>query len=163
MWQRLVLGFILAIAAYFVVRMFNSETFTNYDSVYETPSYAAPIRQQIPRGDMNMAPGGPNPPNVAAPSTMPATMAPPPTASDPYDVTADDANAPERITHPERSFSPGIIPEQTAIAESSGLAGEVKSSSQAFQTFSPEFVQNGGAFFGSVGAFEDENPNYTAF
>jgi hypothetical protein len=163
MWQRLVLGFILAVAAYYVVRTFNVDSFTNYDSIVETPSYATPVREQMPRGDLNMASGGPNSPNAAAPRNAPATMAPGPAASDPYEVSTDSANAPERLTHPERSFSPGIVPEQSAIAEGAGLTGDLKASAQAFQSFSPEYIQNGGAFFGTVGAFEDENPNYTAF
>ncbi len=164
MWSRLILGLILALAAYYVVKMFSvDESFTNWDSVVETPASAPPAREPPPRGDLNMASGGPNPPNAAAPRRMPPTAAPPATASDPYAETAEAADAPEQLTHPERNFSPGVIPEQTAIAESAGLAGAVASSSQAFQQFSPEYVQNGGSFFGTVSAFEDENPNYTAF
>ena len=94
---------------------------------------------------------------------MPATMSTQPEASDPYDVTTEDANAPENLRHPERSFGPGIIPEATALNTSAGLAGNPTSSSQALQQFSPDFVQNGGAFFGTVSAVEDENPNYSAF
>jgi hypothetical protein len=36
-------------------------------------------------------------------------------------------------------------------------------SPQAFQQFSPEYIQNGGSFFGTVSAVEEENPNYSAF
>jgi hypothetical protein len=164
MWTRIALGILLAIAAYCVVRFFSSEQFTNWDSVIETPAYAPPIREQIPRGNMDVSPGGPNPPNVAAPRTMPATVGVSPQASDPYSETAEDADAPENLRHPERSFSPGIIPETGAIAVAGGIASPVTASSpQAIQTFSPEFIQNGGTFFGTVSAFEDENPNYTAF
>jgi hypothetical protein len=164
MWTRIILGIVLALAAYFVVRFFSSEQFTNWDSVIETPAYAPPIREPIPRGEMSVSAGGPNPPNVAAPANMPATLGSAPEASDPYSETAEDADAPENLRHPERSFSPGIIPETGAIAVAGGIASaETASSPQAFQTFSPEFVQNGGSFFGTVSAFEDENPNYTAF
>ena len=164
MWPRLLLGILLAAAAYFVIQYFSSESFTNWDSITETPGYAPPIREPMPRGDMNVSAGGPNPPNVAAPMDMPATMGSSPDASDPYDVTSEDADAPEHLRHPERSFSPGIVPETGAIAIAGGLASrETGSSSQALQTFNPEFIQNGGSFFGTVSAFEDENPNYTAF
>lgn len=164
MWSRFVVGSILVLAAYFVIRFFSSEQFTNWDSVVETPGFAPPIREPIPRGDMNVSPGGPNPPNVAAPHTMPATLGTSPDASDPFSETAEDADAPERLRHPERSFSPGIVPETGAIAIAGGIAStETASSSQALQTFNPEFIQNGGTFFGTVSAFEDENPNYTAF
>ncbi len=164
MWTRLLLGILLVAAAYLVIRFFSSEKFTNWDSIVETPAYAPPVREPAPRGDMNVSSGGPSPPNVAAPTNMAATVGHAPTASDPYDETAEDADAPERLRHPERSFSPGIVPETGAIAIAGGLASkEPVTSSQAFQTFSPEFVQNGGSFFGTVSAFEDENPNYTAF
>jgi hypothetical protein len=164
MWNRLILGILLAVAAYYVVKTFSvDESFTNWDTVVETPGSAPPTREPPTRGDLNMASGGPNSPNAAAPRRMPPTAAPGATASDPYAETAEEADAPEHLTHPERNFSPGIVPEQTAIAESAGLAGAVSSSSQAFQSFSPDFVQNGGSFFGTVSAFEDENPNYTSF
>lgn len=164
MWSRLALGLLLALAAYYVVKSFSvDESFMNWDTVVETPGSAPPMREPPPRGDLNMASGGPNSPNAAAPRLMPPIAAPPATASDPYAETAEAADAPEQLTHPERNFSPGVIPEQTAIAQSAGLAGAVANSSQAFQQFSPEYVQNGGSFFGTVNAFEDENPNYTAF
>lgn len=164
MWSRLILGILLAAAAYYVVKTFSvDESFTNWDTIVETPSYAPPTREPPTRGNLNLAAGGPNSPNAAAPRLMPPTAAPGATASDPYAETAEEADAPEHLTHPERHFSPGIVPEQTAIAEAAGLAGAVTSSSQAFQSFSPDFVQNGGSFFGTVSAFEDENPNYTSF
>jgi hypothetical protein len=163
MWQRLVVGFLLAILAFFIVRYFSTDSFTNWDSVVETPAAGPIAREPPPRGDMSVSPSGPNPPNQAAPRNMPTVRAPPTEASDPYSETAEDANAPERITHPERSFSPGIVPEQTAINQEAGLAGETANSPQALQQFSPEFVQNGGSFFGAVSAMEDENPNYSAF
>jgi hypothetical protein len=164
MWNRLILGILLALAAYYVVKTFSvDESFTNWDTVVETPGSAPPTREPPTRGDLNMASGGPNSPNAAAPRRMPPAAAPGATASDPYAETAEEADAPEHLTHPERNFSPGVVPEQTAIAESAGLAGAVVSSSQAFQSFSPDFVQNGGSFFGTVSAFEDENPNYTSF
>ena len=163
MWHRLVVGFLLAILAFFIVRYFSTDNFTNWDNVVETPASGPLMREPPPRGDMSVSPSGPNPPNMAAPRDMPTVRAPPTEASDPYSETAEDANAPERITHPERSFSPGIVPEQTAINEGAGLAGETTGSPQALQQFSPEFVQNGGSFFGAVSAMEDENPNYSAF
>ena len=89
------------------------------------------------------------------------TVAPGPTASDPFGESAEDANAPERLRYPERSFGPGVVPEKTAIAQASGVASvDPVASAQAFQQFSPEFVQNGGTFFSGVSALEDENPNY---
>lgn len=164
MWQRLVIGFLLAIAAYFVVQHFSSnEAYTDWDNRVEAPAFAPLIRQPPTRGDLNVAASGPNPPNAAASPRAVPTVSPSPEASDPFSETVGDADAPESMRHPERSFGPGIVPEQTAIAQAGGLAGAVASSPQAFQQFNPDFVQNGGAFFGTVSAIEDENPNYSAF
>jgi hypothetical protein len=163
MWQRISIGILLAVAAYLVIRYFSSETFTNWDSIISTPSAAVPIREPPTHGAMVVAAAGPNSPNAAAPRMMKAQRLPPPEASDPLAETAEDADAPETLRHPERSFSPGVVPEQTQIAEDAGLAGAVATSSQAFQQFSPEYVQNGGVLFGNVSATETENPNYSAF
>lgn len=163
MWRRLLLGILLAIGAYFIVRLFNTELFTNWDSVVETPAPGVIVREPAPMGIMNIAAAGPNPPNVAAPRNLPTVRIASPEASDPMAETVEDANATEKLRYPERSFSPGIVPEQSAIAEGSGLAGPVSNSAQAFQQFSPEYIQNGGTFFGTVSAIEDENPNYSAF
>lgn len=163
MWQRLLLGFILAVSAYFISKAFSTESFVNWDNTIETPGPAPIIREPPTRGNLIVAPGGPNPPNAAPSHRAPLTRSPPAEASDPYAETAEDANAPEQLRHPERSFSPGIIPEQTAINEEANLAGPPVASSQAFQSFSPEFIQNGGKWFGNVSAQEDESPNYSAF
>lgn len=171
MWQRLLTGLFLAALAYAVVRYFSSsENFSVFPRSYpmtephaETPAFAPRIREPIPRGDMNVSAGGPNSPNVAAPVNMPSTIAPEPNAADPYQVTTESAHAPENLRHPERSFGPGVLAEQVNTNVEAGLANSPVDSSQAFQTFSPEFVQNGGSFFGTVSAVEDENPNYSAF
>jgi hypothetical protein len=168
MWQRLLFGLFLAGLAYFVITKFSKNESFNPNPYIPTPNastpgLAPPIREPEPRGDLNLSAGGPNPPNAAADPRTPPTMSSQPEARDPYDVTTESADAPENLRHPERSFGPGVIPEATALNVAAGLAGNVASSSQAFQQFSPEFVQNGGAFFGTVSALEDENPNYSAF
>jgi len=163
MWQRLVVGFILAIGAYFVVKYFSKEGFSDWNVKNEVQHQAPLVQEQQPRGDLTVASSGPNPPNAAPPQDMPTTISQSPEASDPYDETSESSDADENLRNPERSFGPGIVPEQTAIATASGIAGPVASSAQAFQTFGPELVSNGGSFFGTVSALEDENPNYSAF
>lgn len=164
MWHRIVVGILLAVAAYFVVQHFSTENFTSMNTLVVGRQGMAPILEEpIPRGNLAVASGGPNSPNVAAPTTMPATLTRSPEANDPYDETMEAADAPERLRNPERSFGPGIVPEQTAIATSSGIAGPPAASAQPFQQFGPELVSSGGAFFGTVSALEDENPNYSAF
>jgi hypothetical protein len=164
MWERLVLGVFLAGLAYFVVRYFSSESFIGWgNSKAEVYGGSPTIQPRQLRGDMTVASGGPNSPNVESPSTMSPVQLPPPEAMDPMAGNVESADAPENLRHPENSFGPGIIPEQTAIASSSGIAGPPASSSQAFQQFGPELVSNGGVFFGGISAVETENPNYSAF
>ena len=172
MWKRILFGILLAALAYSVVQYFSKqEPFVMPNSGpgpipmgnASTPGLAPPIHEPIERGDLSVSASGPNPPNAAADPRMRPTMSPQPEASDPFDVTTEDVNATENLRHPERSFGPGIIPEATELNTAAGLSNGVASSSQAFQQFNPEFVQNGGKFFGAVSANEDENPNYSAF
>jgi hypothetical protein len=150
MWQRIILGLLLAAAAYAVVKYFSKEGFLN---VVELPGPSPYVREPRPRGDMAVSSGGPNPPNVE--STQGEVRMPPAQASDPYEVTTASADAPEELRHPE--------PANNSIREEAGLAGPPAVSPQAFQQFSPEQVTNGGSFFGAVSAMENENPNYSAF
>lgn len=163
MWQRIILGLLLAAAAYAVVQYFSNERFSNWGSSIETPGRGPARFEPIPRGTRATASAGPNPPNVAAEPSMPPQRMPPAQASDPYALTAEDADAPENLRHPERSFGPGVVPADNSIRQAAGLAGEPSVSPQAFQSFSPEQVTSGGNFFGTVSAMEDENPNYSAF
>jgi hypothetical protein len=94
---------------------------------------------------------------------MPPEMSPQPEAVDPYDTQVQNADSPEQLRFPERSFSPGIIPKETDNHLNAGLSGSLANTPQSIQQYSPEFVGNGGKFFGEVSALEDENPNYSAF
>jgi len=155
MWHRLLFGILLAVVAYYVVIYFSKEDFV--------PAKSSPVYEPRPHGNMAVSASGPNSPNVAPPSYMPSQVSPPPEARDPYDTTVEDADAPEQLRYPERSFSPGLIAKETENNVNAGLAGNVSNSPQAIQQFDSEMVTNGATFFGSVTANEDENPNYSAF
>jgi hypothetical protein len=69
------------------------------------------------------------------------------------------------MRYPERLFGPAPLPDRTDIAVESGVAGSVNQVvSQAIQTFSPDFAQNGGEFIrGGIFANDTfEVPNYSA-
>lgn len=155
MWHRLLFGILLAVVAYYVVKHFSNEDFV--------PGKATPVYEPESKGTMIVSPSGPNSPNVSPPPNMHSQMTPPPEARDPYDTTVEDADAPEQLRFPERSFSPGLIAKETENNVNAGLAGNVSNSPQAIQQFDSEMVTNGATFFGSVSANEDENPNYSAF
>jgi len=71
--------------------------------------------------------------------------------------TYESAQIPERLRHPERSFSPGFINDETSTAVASGVASySAGVTRKAEQTFGPEFVQNGGQFMeGGITANDD--------
>jgi hypothetical protein len=162
-WQ---IGIVLALlfVAYQVYRYTSqSENFTSIDNL-EVPDSAPPLRQQPLRGPITVSSGGGNPPNVAPSLGMLPTAGPEVRATDPYTDNAMPANAEEEVRYPERSFSPGVIPQNTSIAQEAGVANaHIGPTTQAIQKFNPEFVTGGGEFFGQVAPMEDENPNYTAF
>lgn len=104
------------------------------------PKVEAPV-------DREVAPGGPNAPSQAPPRQMPAVVMPPETPFDPQAQSYESAEIPERLRHPERSFSPGIVNDETSNAVASGIASEAQQVTEnAYQTFGPEFATNGGSF-----------------
>ena len=75
---------------------------------------------------------------------------------DPNEHTEESAQIPERLRHPERSFSPGYVNDETQNAVASGVASySADVTARAEQTFGPEFVQNGGQFMEGIVANDD--------
>lgn len=70
---------------------------------------------------------------------------------DPSDTMYESAEIPERMRHPERSFSPGYVNDETEIASASGVAGNAMLVTRdANQIFGPEHVQNGAEFMSGI-------------
>lgn len=119
----------------------------------EAPA-AAQQRQNTVEGMDNTA----NTPPMQ-PLLQPKMRASPPKEEVPFDKeenTYESAQIPERLRHPERSFSPGFINDETGGAVASGVASySAGVTRKAEQTFGPEFVQNGGQFMGGVTANDD--------
>jgi len=155
MWKRVLFGICLAAIAYYVLTYFLTDDFT--------PGKAGAISEPVSYGDHTVSSAGPSPPNASPHVNMPPEMSPQPEAVDPYDTQVQNADSPEQLRFPERSFSPGIIPKETDNNLNAGLAGALEPTPQSVHQFSPEFIGNGGKFFGEVAAIEDGNPNYSAF
>ena len=155
MWKRVLFGICLAALAYYVLTNFLTDDFT--------PGMADEISEPTSYGNKIISSGGPSPPNVSPSVNMPPDISPQPEALDPYDTQVQNAGAPEQLRFPERSFSPGLLPNQTDNNLNAGLAAPLANTPQSVQQFSPEFIGNGGKFFGEVAAVEDGNPNYSAF
>lgn len=155
MLKRLLFGIFLVAVAYYVIKYFLIDDFT--------PGRSSPVYEPVHYGEHTVSSSGPSPPNASPPPTMPPNISPQPEAADPYDSQVEEADAPEQLRFPERSFSPGIIPKETENHINAGLSGSLANTPQAVQEFSPESIGNGGTFFGEVSAMENDNPNYSAF
>ena len=126
-------------------------TTRNVDSFDINSQMYAPIITHHPKVeapvDREVAPGGPSAPAQAPPRQMPTMVMPEETPFDPQSQSFESAEIPERLRHPERMFSPGIVNDEVGNAVASGIASEAQQvTSNAYQTFGPEFATNGGSF-----------------
>lgn len=132
---------------------------------FEMPAPAPIITQPLPEEPRTIAPGGPNTPNQLSPPSNPPVRLPGPVASDPFGDDYGSSDLKDNMRYPERLFGPAPAPKDTEIAVAAGIAGGAQQvTSQALQTFSPDFAQNGGEFIGG-GIFANDtfsNPNYSA-
>lgn len=135
---------------------------------FEVPAEAPPITQPIPEPPRTISPGGPNSPSQAPPQEMPPVRlpGPEPSNSEEFEESYGSSDMQDNMRYPERSFGRAPSPDNTDIAVESGVASRKNQEvSQALQTFSPDFAQNGGEFInGGIFANDTyENPNYSAF
>jgi hypothetical protein len=124
------------------------------EKIQSEVSMAAQQRQNTLEGMDNM----PKTPPMQ-PLLEPKVKASPPKEEMPFDKdesTYESAQIPERLRHPERSFSPGLLNDETEGAVASGIASySAGVTRKAEQSFGPEFVQNGGQFMSGVVANDD--------
>jgi len=127
-------------------------------------SSAAPQVEYKPRiyPARNIVPSGSSAPNQAAdPSEV--RMESPESAHDPYLQNEESAAVPERLRHPERMFQPAPSNQTHDIAAASGIAS-VRQASNALNSFTPEFAQNGGEFMQGIFANDTSQPGvYSPF
>ena len=119
----------------------------NSQSYEEAPVGSSPPLPGPPRV---VAPGGSSTPNqLAAPG--PPVIINEERPFDPQGSVHESADLPEKLRHPERMFGPGLQNEDTQTAVAAGVASYASQETQkAYQTFGPEFAQNGGLFMDQV-------------
>ena len=143
--QRLLLVFVLMVLAAVIYQYFTQEGFV-VGRKGSAPLIAAPPRTE----PTPIAAAGPAPPTQQGTD---ANRAPPATveARDPYAETVDSAHAPERITHPEHYYGPGIAPELTSIGVEAGVASmRAEPGPHNATLFTPDQVANGGVYYDDV-------------
>jgi hypothetical protein len=109
-----------------------------YENVMAPPKPVAPTEV--------ISAGGPSSPN-AAPPVNEHIMVPPEEPYDPQEQTYESADHPDRLRYPERAYGPGLEQDDMTRPVESGIASNShQKTMNAYQTFGPEFAQNGGAF-----------------
>lgn len=112
------------------------------------PAPAAPVMQDPPMEERQVAPGGPAAPNARAPVDTAPSISPEAAAYDPYMDSNMEAPIHDSMRHPELSFGPGV--DNTGMNKL-GLSGVGSARAMSAESpFSPEFAQNGGSFMDSV-------------
>ena len=112
-----------------------------YKTVVSPPKPVAP--------SVVVAAGGPSAPS-AAPVGQPRIV-PPETPYDPQEQTYESADHPDRLRYPERVYGPGLEQDDQTTAVESGIASNShQKTMNAYQSFGPEFAQNGGSFMENV-------------
>jgi hypothetical protein len=132
---------------------------------FEVPAPASiEVRQAPIYPPRTIAPSGPNPPNQDAPNNETVIYGEP-QAKDPYYEPQESSDVPERLRHPERSFRPPPMNDNTSIAVHGGLASnQLQVSSDNSQKFQPEFIQGGGEFMPGIFANDIlSDKSYSAF
>lgn len=143
---RILIAIVLIAVAYFI--------YTNFGVSEGLHAQAPLISAPLPLPAMTLSSSGPNPPSQMAEHHSRAETV---EARDPYAETADDAHAPERITHPENYYGPGIVPESSSnkIGVDAGVASyESEPGPYNSTLYSPEQIGNGAASFDGIIAME---------
>jgi hypothetical protein len=99
-----------------------------------------------------ISPGGPNPPNAAAPkkTTEVKNKVPDENANDPLAETNTEVPMKDNLRQPERMFSAPPPNKGTKQGIESGISGDTTNSATPSGKFSPDFAQNGGEFMNGI-------------
>lgn len=165
MIQQVLVTVLLAALLYAAYLYFMAPRKYVIEESFEVPAPAPLTTIPIPEPPRTVAPAGPNSPNVAPPEDDMPVRLPGPDDSDPYDETYGSSAMKDTMRFPERLFGPAPKPNKTELAVGSGVASpEQQVVSQAIQTFSPDFAQNGGQFIeGGIFANDTlDDTNYSA-
>jgi len=140
---KITIAVVLAFLVYALYSWFSIPQYDGFDiNVQQYQEVITPTKPVSP----TVVAGGPNTP---APSK--ATFVPPEEPYDPQEQPYESADHPDRLRHPERLYGPGLEQDDQTTAVESGIASNShQKTMDAYQTFGPEFAQNGGSFMDSV-------------
>jgi hypothetical protein len=141
---KITIAVVLAFLLYALYSWFSIPQYDGFD--INSQKYEAVIAPPKPVSPTVMvAAGGPNSPSAAAP--IQSTIVPPEVPYDPQDQQYESADHPDRLRYPERVYGPGLEQDDQVTAVESGIASNShQKTMNAYQSFGPEFAQNGGSF-----------------
>ena len=144
---RITLAVVVAFLVYAFYSWYSIPQYDGFDintQQYSEPNLSVP--QASPKAkERTITPGGPNSPGQKAPNER--VVIPEEEAFDPQADSYESAEHPERLRHPERLYGPGLEQDDNVTAVESGIASKsFQQTMNAYQSFGPEFAQNGGAF-----------------
>jgi hypothetical protein len=161
---------LIGFAVYFLVRdrIFDTPHVSFAAEPFSVPAYSsipAPasieIRQAPIYPERTITSSGPNPPNQEAPNGEQVVYGDP-SPKDPYYEKEDSSDIPEHLRHPERSFRPAPMNNNTTIAVQSGVASQnLQVNNDNSQQFQQELIQGGGEFM--PGIFANDTFNDASF
>ena len=126
---------------------------------FNTPAPASIEIRQAPLYPERNIQSGPNPPSQQA--NEETVIYGEPNAKDPYYESQESSDIPENLRHPERSFRPPPLNNNTSIAVESGVANTVSNTNTGV---SPEFIQGGGEFMPGIFANDTlSDKSYSSF
>ena len=147
---RVTLAVVVAFLAYALYSWYSIPQYDGFDintQKYSEPNLSTPQPQPLPsaKEERTITPAGPNAPGQQAPNER--VIVPEEEAFDPQADSFESAEHPERLRHPERLYGPGLEQDDSVTAVESGIASKsFQQTMNAYQSFGPEFAQNGGAF-----------------
>jgi hypothetical protein len=154
---RITIAVVVAFLVYALYSWYSIPQYDGFDIRNETPSEPVMPQARI------ITPAGPGSPGQKAPEQR--VVIPDEEAFDSQADSYESAEHPERLRHPERLYGPGLEQDDNVRAVESGIASlSFQQTMNAYQSFGPEFAQNGGAFMenGVVANDSSLNSDYSS-
>jgi len=146
MQARVAIAILLVVLLFYIYSVYTTkkETFTYAESVNEPSEPSAPPIQEV----------------EVVPAVNSESYTTREVPRDPEQNQYESAEIPQRMRHPENSFSPGYVNDDTDIAHAAGVAGKAMLATEhAEKTFGAEMIQNGGEFMRGGVMANDESWN----
>ena len=134
--------------------MIFNNVFTGKLEPMEVPAPASIEIRTAPMYPHKISPSGPNSPNQD--SNGETVIYGEPAPKDPYNESQESSDIPENLRHPERSFRPPPLNNNTSIAVDAGIASDSDSRT--------ELIQSGGEFMPGIFANDTlSDKSYSSF